>query len=303
MIVLHSLQVPLPYVKTVVALGVFDGMHRAHVRIISSAVRMARRRRVPCVVVTFHPHPQHERQIYSLTHRLHIIKELGEDNCVVEHISREFSRIPPKVFVERTLCGLLRAADVYVGGNYRFGFRGAGSVSLLDSYAGRGCFRVHALRLVRRGNSVVSSTRIRDLITKGGIDAAAVLLGRRVSIYGAVVHGDSLGRRLGFPTANVHPHHDIVPADGVYAGFVDIDGIVRRGICNIGLRPTVGGKRRRSVEVHVFDFNGDLYHRLIEVRFVSRIRGEKKFPSLEELQAQILKDIVAARKALSGKLP
>jgi riboflavin kinase/FMN adenylyltransferase len=302
MIVLHSLQVPLPYEKTVVALGVFDGMHRAHVRIISSAVRMARRCGAPCVVVTFHPHPHNERQIYSLTHRLRIIEELGVDICFVAHFSREFSRIPAEVFVEQMLCRLLHASDVYVGGNFRFGFRGAGSVALLNSYARQGCFKVHSLRLVRRGSSVISSTRIRELISRGMIRAAADLLGRRVSIYGAVVHGDSLGRRLGFPTANVHPHHDIVPADGVYAVLVDIDGAMRRGICNIGLRPTVGGKRRRSVEVHLFDFNGDLYHHLIEVMFVSRIRREKKFPSLKKLQSQISKDIAAARKILSGKL-
>lgn len=288
--------------RPVLAIGIFDGMHRGHRRIIRAAVAHSRRIRGTAVVLTFWPHPRGKKSVYSLKHRLRLIAELGADVCVTMRFGPRLARVSARDFVRRVIAGQMRAQAVYVGENFRFGHRAAGDVRLLARLGREYGFRVHPGRVVSLAGAPVSSTLLRALISSGELAAAKRLMLRPVSVYGTVVRGDRRGRRLGFPTANVDPHHEVLPPAGVYAVRVVIGSRKYPGLCNIGCRPTFGPARApQRIEVHVFDYKKTLYRRDIEILFIRRLRDERRFACPAQLVLQIKQDVAAASRLLSHR--
>lgn len=282
--------------RAVVALGVFDGVHTAHRLILAAARKKAGRIAGTSVAFTFWPHPQKEVSIYSLEHRLRLIASCGIDVCIVARFSRYLSGLSPQGFVKDILVDRLGARYLYVGENFRFGNRARGDLRLLKRLAGVYNFQVRAFAVLRSKGMSISSTGIRRLITRGELKKAEGLLGRPVNIMGTVVRGSSVAGRLGFPTANINPHHEVMPPAGVYAVRVLWKKKRLQGVCNIGVRPTFGGKNGKRVEVHIFHFNRNLYGECLQIEFLKRIRKEKKFASPASLAEQIKKDCLRAKK-------
>jgi riboflavin kinase/FMN adenylyltransferase len=285
----------------VVAIGIFDGIHKGHKKVLENLFSPGYSE-CDKVVITFDPHPREvlkpdlaPPRIMSLGHRLRFFEKMGIDAVVVIKFDAKFAEEPPEEFVKKILFGKMKAKAVYVGANFRFGKGHSGDVRTLSEVCERYGIAARHVPPVKVAGVVASSTALRRLISTGRILKAADLLGRPVSVYGTVVGGDKVGRRLGFPTANVDPHHEVIPPPGVYAITVGIGAKVYGGVLNIGFNPTFYGtklKKREEprIEVNIFGYSGDLYGRDIEVFFVKRIRAEKKFKTADELVAQIRKD-------------
>ncbi len=288
--------------KTVVVIGVFDGLHRGHQYLVSKAVSMARRLRRKSICLTFHPHPRGVPYLISLKHRLKLIESAGIDYTLVAHFTKEFARISAKDFIDRIIGAMLSASYVFVGRNFRFGHNMKGNVSLLKHYGERMGFKVVPVKELKVSGLIASSNTIRSLIKMGNLVKAEKLLGRKVSVLGTVIPGLKRGRILGHPTANINPHHEVLPRSGVYAVKIFLDDKVYSGICNIGRRPTFSKPPdEQTVEAHIFDFKKDIYGQDLEIQFILEIRGEKKFPSSAHLSGQIRKDEKKALKILSSQ--
>jgi len=281
--------------KPVVALGVFDGVHRGHINILKGAVRKARSIKGTSMVLTFWPHPQKEKNLYSLEHRLRLISEIGIDVCVVINFNQKFADISAFDFVRNILFKKIHAHYVYVGRNFGFGKDAEGNYKTLIGLSKIYNFKVKAFKVINIKNKPVSSTYIRALIKKGKLAFARRLLTRPVSILGTVIKGISLARKLGFPTANINPHHEVIPPHGVYAVRVIFNDNKFNGICYIGSRPTFLSKSE-NVEVYIFNFNKNIYGKNLEIQFIKKIRDEKKFGSASVLVGQIKTDILTAKK-------
>jgi len=285
--------------KPVVALGVFDGVHLGHRVILSSAVRKAHSIKGTSVALTFWPHPQNEDSLYSLNHRLKLIAELGIDVCVVINFNKNFSRISALDFIKNILLKRLGAHYVYVGSNFRFGKNALGNCKTLEESASRFNFKLKVFRVIKVNNKVISSTYIRSLIREGKLGTAKKLLRHPVSILGTVIKGDSLGRKLGFPTANIDPHHEVMPPQGIYAVRVIFNGRKFSGVCYIGTRPTLRKRRATRIEVNIFNFRENIYGKYLEVQFIKKIRDEAKFASISALSKQIGKDVAIYKNRIS----
>jgi len=285
--------------------GNFDGVHLGHQAVLRQAVEAARAASLASSVLTFDPHPAAvvgagaPPRLTTLERRTELMGELGVDSVFVRKFDASFAAWQPEKFVRDLVVGALRARIVVVGQNFRFGAKRAGDMSLLTKLGAELGFevRVHATAADARGP--YSSTRAREAIAAGDVAEAAHVLGRPHALSGPIVHGDERGRTIGFPTANLDAA-EMLPADGVYKTLVDelgSDGSARRlaaGVTNVGVRPTVGGGRR-SVETYLLDFERDLYGANLRVHLVAHIRGERRFGSLDELKAQIARDVAAAR--------
>jgi riboflavin kinase/FMN adenylyltransferase len=293
--------------KAVVALGVFDGVHRAHRQILKYAVREARRIKGKSVVVTFWPHPQQEASLYSLKHRLRLIEEIGIDICIVINFSRSFAKISAENFVRNILVNKIGAQYVCFGENFRFGKGAKGDINLLKKLALRYRFRLKVFEVIKVKHKPISSTYIRRAIIGGDLKTAGALLLRPVGVLGTVIRGSSLAKRLGFPTANINPHHEVLPPSGVYAVKIIFQNKKFKGACYIGSKPTVQFKVPSSeskapihIEVHIFNFQGDIYGKDLELQFIKKIRNEKKFSSAVILATQVRKDVSLVKKLLSS---
>lgn len=290
-----------------VAIGVFDGVHRAHRRIVLRAVAAARRRGLKAAVVTFDPHPKnvlypdHRRPILqSLRHRLSQLAALGVAETIVVRFDKRFAAMSADAFLE-TLDRKLGARVVCVGHDFRYGRQGLGDPDRLKRWGASEGREIHVERVYRVGGTAVSSTRIREMIVSGDLAGAARLLGRRVSIYGDVVRGYGRGRRIGYATANLNPHHETLPPPGVYAAWGLLDRRRLRAVVHIGPRPTFG-EQDPSIEAHFLTPpDGPLYGRPIELEFVRKLRDIKRFSSSVELAEAITGDVRRARAALAGQ--
>ncbi len=288
------------------ALGVFDGVHLGHREVIRQAVEAARREGGAGGVLTFDPYPIRvlvpekapRRLLASLDHKAEILATLGVDFL----LALPFDHARAAQEAEDFVCEICAAGvhTLAVGEDWRFGKGRRGDVALLARMAGELGFRLAALPPVMMDGERISSTRVRQAIRDGNLAAAAAMLGRPYTVEGKVVEGRRLGRTIGFPTANLERGEEQLPPDGVWAVRAQIDGNRFDGVVNLGLRPTVGGENR-SLEVHLFDFAGDLYGRKMEVEFVEHLRAEKKFASVEELQTAIGQDADKALYILRGK--
>jgi len=285
--------------RPVVALGVFDGLHLGHRKILRSVVEKARQIKGRSLVLTFFPHPQKKESLYSLTHRLRLIAEIGIDVCIVVNFSKGFAKISPRDFISKILVKKIGAAFVYIGKNFHFGRQAAGDYKLLMEEASRHGFGVKVFKVARSGALIISSTTIRKLIKEAKIKEAERLLGRRVSVLGTVIKGSRLGRLLRVPTANINPHHEVVPPAGIYAVQIVFSRKKYKGVCYIGKRPTIPLKHPDTrIEVHIFDFHKNIYGKALEIQFIKLIRLDRKFNNLQDLSVQIQKDIIACRRIL-----
>jgi riboflavin kinase/FMN adenylyltransferase len=295
-----------------VAIGVFDGVHIGHRAVIRKAVECGRRLRAESVALTFDPHPAKivgrnaaVPSLISLDHRIRLIEGLGVDRIVILNFTRALADFLPEKFVKNILVEKLGARSVFVGEDFYFGRDNSGNTALLKRLADKYGFSVIVVRPVKALGSIVSSSRVRRLIVSGLFNEASKLMGRPVSVLGTVVNGARIGRRLGYPTANVNPHHEVIPPSGVYAVNVRIGGRPYGGVMNIGAKPTFYAPRdmEPAIEVNIFGFNKRIYGRDIEIHFVKKLRDEIKFNRVEDLVAQIRKDAMIARKTLESAGP
>lgn len=294
--------------NSIITLGNFDGLHLGHQALIKQVIGRAKETGALSLVVTFRPHPlkilapeKCPPLISIYEEKIRLFEKLGIDVLVKIPFTMEFSAMSPGDFVKTILCDLLGAKEIHVGSNYRFGKGREGNIARLKEFGREYGFKVIEVEQVSLHGEVISSTKIRHLIKAGEVEHASRLLGRTYAIAGIVVKGDGRGKGLGFPTANIVSKHSIIPADGVYAVRLFVRDRFCDGIANIGLRPTFG-KKDLAVEVHVFDFNEDLYGEDIMICFIERIREEKKFANAAALIQQINADIVVAKKIL-GQAP
>jgi riboflavin kinase/FMN adenylyltransferase len=292
--------------RSVVTIGVFDGVHRGHQEIIGHTVKTARDLGLQSVVVTFDPHPSevvrpgsHPAILTEPARKAELIEALGADVLCVVPFTQEFSRLSAEAFVHNVLVEHLHAARVVVGENFRFGHRAAGDVPLLARLGRTFGFAVEDAPLVTADGTPFSSTYIRACVDAGDVLAAATALGRPHRLEGVVVRGDQRGRELGFPTANLFvARYAAVPADGVYACWLRRRGERRAAAVSIGTNPTFNGRERR-VEAYVLDFDGDLYGERLALDFVHRLREMRAYSGIEPLIAQIDQDVADTRALLS----
>lgn len=307
--VLHSIaelnRVPGPLF---LAIGVFDGVHLGHEAVIRRALNDAQIGHGTAVVVTFDPHParvlrpqQAPRLLTSTVHKVRLIKALGIEYLLTVPFDATFAETPATRFIRQLVAAAHPLREICVGYEWCFGRGREGNLELLRTLGDEMGFDEVGVQAVQVDGTIVSSTLIRAAVEVGDLSGAARLLGRPYSILGTVVKGDQLGRKLGFPTANLSAHSEQFPPNGVYAVEAEWRDERLKGVVNIGVRPTIenaGGQR--VLELHLFDFDRDVYGEDIEVTFRSFIRGEKKFAGLDELKAQIARDAKAAQVMLEG---
>jgi riboflavin kinase/FMN adenylyltransferase len=289
--------------RVCLAIGFFDGVHLGHQQILRHTLNDARQHEALALAVTFDQHPatvvapkRVPPLIYSLPQKLRAIESAGLDALLLIHFDRAFSEQPGDVFVKNLSRDLGRIQSLCVGSSFTFGHKRTGNVELLKSLGQELHFAVHPMAAVSLDGRIVSSTRIRDTIRAGQLDDASQMLGRSYSICGKVVRGDQLGHKLGFPTANLDVTGLLLPPAGVYAVHARIGEQNHRAVVNIGTRPTVQPEQPEvRVEVHLLDFNSDLYGQELEIIFVEKLRDETRFPSLDALKQQIALDIAHAR--------
>jgi len=292
----------------VLALGNFDGLHRGHMKIIDRVRRRAGERGGTPSAMTFDPHPSRVLRpdkapplLMTTAQKLEALGRAGMQGIAVVRFTQELSRWEPEPFVRTVLVEWLHVAEVWVGANFLFGHDRAGTFSVLRSLGARYGFRAEKIDPVRYKDFVVSSTRIRRLVSEGRVDEAAALLGHHFFVDGIVTRGAGRGREIGFPTANVCTENELVPPSGVYATLVTMDGVVHPSITNVGFRPTFGDVDCVTIETHVFHFARDLYGGRLRLSFVQRVRDERAFPDVDALRAQIEADCRTAQR-LFGRI-
>jgi riboflavin kinase / FMN adenylyltransferase len=288
---------------THLAIGVFDGLHIGHQAVIGRALESAVGIGGSAVVVTFDPHPvrvlrpeKAPRLLTSNRHKLQLIERMGVNAILLLEFTLEFSRTTPEAFVEQLARSSNHLSRVCVGQEWTFGADRSGSTKLLEELAPKFHFEVVTIPPILVGERVVSSTLIRSAVECGDFGSAAIYLGRAFTILGTVSEGRQLGRRLGFPTANLRAHNELFPPNGVYAAKASFRGNDYGGVVNIGIRPTIENESgERLLEIHLFDFDEQIYNQDVEVEFLEYLRPEKKFSGIEELKAQIRQDATKAR--------
>ena len=286
------------------ALGVFDGVHTGHQAVIARAVNAAAREGGLAGVLTFDPHPIRviapnkapTALLETLDHKARVVGELGVQLFIPLHFDLEFAQMEASEFIARLLAAPVKT--IAVGEDWRFGHNRSGDITFLRQQAARRGFTLEAVAPIMHDGERISSTRIRQAIRDGNLDAAQQMLGRPYAVSGTVIEGKKLGRTIGFPTANLASGDAQLPPDGVWAVRALLaDDRKLSGVANLGLRPTVSGATR-SLEVHLFDFSEDLYGQPLEIRFQKHLRPEIKFPSLDALRLQIQQDADQAREIL-----
>jgi riboflavin kinase / FMN adenylyltransferase len=294
--------------QPVLALGNFDGLHRGHMKIIDRVRRRAGERGGTPAAMTFDPHPPRVVRpdkapplLMTKEQRIEALARSGMQGVAVVRFTVELSHWEPETFVRTVLVEWLHVVEVWVGANFLFGHNRAGNFSVLRTLGARYGFRAEKIDPVRYKDFVVSSTRVRRLVSEGRVDEAGALLGHHYFIDGVVERGAGRGRELGFPTANLRTKNELPPPPGVYATTATIDDIVHASITNIGLRPTFGDVDRPVVETHIFDYSRDLYDRPVRLSFLQRLRDERAFADVDALRAQIDADCRNARR-LFGRI-
>jgi riboflavin kinase/FMN adenylyltransferase len=291
--------------KPVLTLGNFDGVHLGHQAIFRKVVERARMIGGTSMAFTFEPHPlkvlapERSPKLLNTFHgKMKLLAASGIDVVICANFTRAFAEQHPEDFARTVLHDQLGVQEVYVGYDYAFGKGREGSIESLKKMGSACGFAVSVVEAIQAGGLIVSSSVIRELISNGNVEEAGKLLGRHYVLEGDVVHGAHRGRTLGFPTANLHTANELLPAYGVYAVRASVDDQrPLNGVASIGVRPTFDAGAV-SIEVFLFDFEGDLYSRHIEVSFVKRLRGEQKFPDVDALVAQVRRDIEEAKKVL-----
>jgi riboflavin kinase/FMN adenylyltransferase len=294
---LSAIQGPLA-----LAVGVFDGVHLGHQEVIKAAQEHATQHHGTAVVVTFDPHPAHvlrpssaPKLLCGPRHQQRVLSQIGIPYLLTCPFTTETAKTPAREFIQQLVQAARPLGCISVGYTWNFGHRREGDIHLLMELGQRHDFAVYGVPPLKIDSSVVSSTLIREAVSSGDLARAALFLGRRYSVFGTVVEGRKLGRQLGFPTANVKIENEQLPPLGVYAVEARLGGEWLPAVANLGRKPTIADNADPSLEVHLLDWNGDLYGKDLEVRFTRFLRPEMKFNGLDELKAQIARDIEAAR--------
>ena len=292
----------------VLALGNFDGLHRGHMKIVDRVRQRAGERGGTPAVMTFEPHPPRVLRpdkapalLMTFDQKVEALRRSGMQGLAVVRFTRELSTWEPETFVRSVLVEWLHVVEVWVGANFLFGHQRAGNFSVLRSLGARYGFRAEKIDPVRYKDFVVSSTRVRRLVSEGRVDEAGALLGHHYFIEGTVVRGAGRGRGIGVPTANLATTNELVPPAGVYATMATVDGSVLPAVTNVGMRPTFGDVDRPVIETHLLDVDRDLYDMPLRLSFVQRLRDERAFPDVDALRAQIDADRRSARR-LFGRI-
>jgi riboflavin kinase/FMN adenylyltransferase len=296
---------PAWLVHPVLALGNFDGLHRGHLKIVERVKRGAAEHGGTPMAMTFDPHPPRVVRpdkapplLMTKAQRLEALHRAGIGCVAVVRFTPELSQWDPETFVRTVLVEWLRISKVWVGANFLFGHGRSGNFSTLRTLGQRYGFRADKIDPVRYKDFVVSSTRIRRLVSEGRMDEAGALMGHPYYVDGLVVHGRGRGREIGVPTANLQTGNELVPPHGVYATIMTVDGTFHSGITNVGIRPTFG-ETDLAIETHLLDFQGDLYGRDVRLSFVQRLRDERRFADVDALRSQIAADQRRAERLFS----
>lgn len=296
--------------RAVVTIGTFDGVHLGHREVIAELKRLSALYNGESVIFTFDPHPRKVlapdeaslRLLSTTQEKIRLMESLGIDHLVIYPFTIEFSRLTYDEFVAQVLVDQLGISSLVVGYDHRFGQGRKGDFHSLQTLSNALGFKVEQLSQLSVDNQTVSSSKIRIALDNGKVKLANNYLGYNYTLTGEVVEGQKLGRQLGFPTANIDTHDSSkqVPQDGVYAVMVEVGGIIHQGMVNIGVRPTVNSNAdHKTIEVHILNFNQDIYHTDITLHFVDKIRDEQRFNGLDELKKQLEQDQISAQKFLS----
>lgn len=301
-----------PIKNAVVTIGTFDGVHIGHQKIISRLQEVAAQNSGETVILTFFPHPrmilhpddQNIKLISTLNEKAERLAELGIDHLIITPFTRDFSNLSPEEYINEILVKKIGTKQIVIGYDHRFGKDRKGGLEELQHYASDFGFEVEEIPEQDINDVAVSSTKIRNAILSGDVRTAQDFLGYPFQLTGKVIKGDQIGRKLGFPTANlfIEENYKLIPSDGIYAVSIDFKGEdtklkSAKGMAYIGHRPTINGMSR-NIEVNIFDFNEDLYGQTIRIHFQEYLREDQKFNSLEELRIQLIKDETAARSVL-----
>src|SRR3954453_2221508 len=287
-----------------IAIGVFDGVHLGHQAVISTSAEHALAENGTPVVVTFDPHPEKvlrpQKAPHLLTatsHKIALIQTLGVRHLLVIPFNTQFAATEPEDFVQQLVQHSNPLREICVGHEWSFGKNRRGNLELLTKVGATFDFNVVGIRPVTLQGEIISSTTIRRAVETGDLKKAAAMLGREYAILGTVVHGDDLGKKIGFPTANLSAHSEQFPQNGVYFAEASLDGVVYPGVVNLGYRPTISSERSdRILEVYLLDFNRNVYGKDLELRFIRYLRPEKKFENVDALVRQIECDVQQARE-------
>ncbi|HEU4596301.1 MAG TPA: bifunctional riboflavin kinase/FAD synthetase [Pyrinomonadaceae bacterium] len=287
---------------TVLTLGVFDGLHLGHQLVMRTVVERARAAGAVPTVITFDPHPRavlHPESapphLQTLDQKIESFGVMGIEQAIVINFTRDFARVSAAEFLRDVVHERLQAREVYLGRGFAFGRNREGDIRLLREVSEQLGFFADEVPEVRLHGQRISSSRIRELLASGRVNLARRMLGRPYGVEGRVIRGAERGRTIGFPTANLHPQNRVIPRRGVYVTATLIEGAWRRSVTNVGVRPTFESEAEPSVETYVMDWDGDLYGDVVRVRFLHRIRDERRFASVEELRRQIDADAERAR--------
>ncbi len=293
----------------VLAIGNFDGVHLGHRALLERLAADARRLGLPAAVMTFEPHPrelfspdQAPARLTSLREKLALLESCGIEEVFLLHFSRKLAGLTAEEFIERGLVRGLGVRHLIIGDDFRFGKGRAGDFAMLQAAGQQHGFGVEAMHTIEINGERVSSSAVRDVLGAGDLEHAARLLGRPYSISGRVIHGNKVGRKLGFPTANIQLKRKRVALTGVFAATVSgLDKRFLPGAASLGVRPTLGQGLRPVLEVHLFDFDREIYGSHVSVHFLHKLRDEAKYDSLEALTAQIARDVQATQNYFAGK--
>ena len=298
--------------KPVLAIGSFDGVHQGHLKIIDRLKGIANKKDGESVIFTFFPHPRlvlypeegNLRLLTTLEEKIELFEKAGLDHLIVYPFTKDFSTLSYDDFVKKILIDQLRVKHLVVGYDHKFGKNREGRYEMLTKLSMVFKFEVEQIDVLLSDNIEISSTKIRDALQEGNIGKANKYLGYPFSLHGKVIEGQKLGRKIQFPTANIETSdpNKIIPGHGVYAVFINHGNVTYKGMLNIGIRPTVNKNAdRRSIEVHIFNFNKDIYKQPIKLRFIEKIREEQKFDSVDKLKAQLENDKLTVTKILDAQ--
>ena len=284
--------------ESILTIGTFDGVHIGHNKILTKLVEESKKNNLSSLIMTFFPHPrivlqksEEIKMIDTMDEKIHLFEKTGVDNLIIQPFDENFSKIRAKEFVEEILVKRLKIKHIIIGYDHRFGKDREASVEDLKKFGLNYMFTVEEIAAQEIHSIAISSTKIRNAILKGEIKKCNEYLGRNFMLTGEVVHGDGLGKKINFPTANIEiiDTYKIIPKNGVYLVKTIINSEIYFGMMNIGVRPTIGGKNK-SLEIHFFNFKDNIYNKTISVEIICKIRDEEKFSSIDELKIQLKKD-------------
>jgi len=302
MIIYKNLNIKKDHKESVIAIGNFDGLHIGHQKVLKEARKKAKSQKIKFGLVTFEPVPTmffnkniKNHRINSLNQKIYFLKKIKLDFLIIINFNKFFSNLNPEKFIIKILFDTLKCKYVFISKNFRFGKKRLGDIKTLKNFEKKYSYKMIVTIPQKKREKIVSSTLIRKIIYKGRVKEAEKLLGRPWCVEGKVIRGNQRGRKIGFPTCNIKLNSYTLPKLGVYAVQVEIDNIKKRGIANIGYRPTFNGKTL-LLEVNIFGIKRNLYKKILKISFIKFVRAENKFKDINQLKAQIKKDIINAKK-------